>query len=48
MNFKFSIVIPCFNEELTVSEVVSNICISFSNDLVVVVDDGSTDNSFEI
>ena len=48
MNFNFSIVIPCFNEELTVSEVVSNICISFSNDLVVVVDDGSTDNSFEI
>ena len=45
MEYKFSIVIPCFNEEATVFEVVYSICSSFTDTLVVVVNDGSTDNS---
>lgn len=47
MNFKFSLLIPCYNEEKTVFNVISNICESFPDELVVVVDDGSTDNSYQ-
>ena len=47
MNFKFSILIPCFNEENTVFDVVTNICNCFPDELVVVVDDGSTDGSYD-
>jgi len=47
MNFKFSILIPCYNEEKTVYNVISKICESFPEELVVVVDDGSTDDSYE-
>ena len=46
MKYKYSIVIPCFNEENSVFKVVNAICIKFPNILVVVVDDGSTDNSY--
>lgn len=46
MKFKYSIVIPCFNEENSVFKVVNSICIKFPNILVVVIDDGSTDNSY--
>ena len=46
MKYKYSIVIPCFNEENSVFKVVNTICIKFPNILVVVVDDGSTDNSY--
>lgn len=46
MNFKFSILIPCYNEVNSVFDVVTNICNSFPNELVVVVDDGSTDGSY--
>jgi len=45
MKYKYSFVIPCYNEELTVNNVVSNICDMFSDSLVVVVDDGSKDKS---
>jgi glycosyltransferase involved in cell wall biosynthesis len=45
MKTKFSIVIPCFNEENTVSGVVTNLCMDFPDILIVVVDDGSTDKS---
>ena len=46
MKYKYSIVIPCFNEENSVFKVVNTICIKFPNILVVVIDDGSTDNSY--
>ena len=46
MNFKFSILIPCYNEVNSVFDVVTNICNCFPNELVVVVDDGSTDGSY--
>jgi len=46
MKYKYSIVIPCFNEENSVFNVVNAICIKFPNFLVVVIDDGSTDNSY--
>ena len=45
MKSKFSIIIPCYNEEKTVYSVVKKICNSFENELVVVINDGSTDNS---
>ena len=46
MSYKTSIIIPCFNEEKTVYMVVSNICNQFKECKVIVVDDGSTDNSY--
>ena len=46
MNFKFSILIPCYNEVRTVFNVITNICNTFSDALVVVIDDGSTDESY--
>ena len=46
MNFKFAILIPCYNEVRTVFNVITNICNLFSDALVVVVDDGSTDDSY--
>ena len=46
MNFKFSILIPCYNEVRTVFNVITNICNTFPDALVVVIDDGSTDGSY--
>lgn len=40
-----SIIIPCYNEERTVNSVVKKICSKFPSSLVVLIDDGSTDNS---
>ena len=42
---KFSIIIPCYNEENTVFDVVNDICIKFNDTQVIVIDDGSTDRS---
>jgi len=46
MKYKYSIIIPCYNEENTVFEVIDAICTRFSDSCVIVVDDGSTDSSF--
>ena len=45
MLHKFSIIIPCYNEENTVFDVVNDICLKFIDTQVIVVDDGSTDKS---
>jgi len=45
MSYKFSIIIPCYNEENTVFDVVNDICLKFNDAQVIVVDDGSTDKS---
>jgi glycosyltransferase involved in cell wall biosynthesis len=45
MLHKFSIIIPCYNEENTVFDVVNEICLKFNDAQVIVVDDGSTDKS---
>ena len=45
--YKFAIVAPCFNEEKTVKEVAEDLCTTFQETLVVIVDDGSTDRSLE-
>jgi len=45
--YKFAIVAPCFNEEKTVKEVAVDLCTTFQETLVVIVDDGSTDRSLE-
>ena len=45
MVHKFSIIIPCYNEENTVFDVVNDICLKFNDTQVIVVDDGSTDKS---
>tara|TARA_Y100000389_G_C17456054_1_gene518234 strand:+ start:83 stop:778 length:696 start_codon:yes stop_codon:yes gene_type:complete len=47
MVYKFSIIIPCYNEENTVFDVVSEICTTFNKTQVIVVDDGSTDKSLD-
>ena len=44
--FKYSIIIPCYNEERTVFEVVDEVCKQFAESDVIVVDDESTDKSF--
>jgi glycosyltransferase involved in cell wall biosynthesis len=46
VKYRYSIIIPCYNEENTVFEVVDAICTKFSESNVIVVDDGSTDSSF--
>lgn len=45
-NKKYSIIVPCYNEENTVFNVINSICDKFPNFLIVAVDDGSTDNSY--
>lgn len=45
MKYSFGIIIPCFNEEKTVFNVVNNICNNLPDCQIIVVDDGSTDNS---
>ena len=45
---KLSIIIPCYNEELSLNKLVEN-CLSNINDNIeiILVDNGSTDNTFE-
>lgn len=48
---KLSIIIPCFNEEGTISEIikkVSEVDLMGANREIIVVNDGSTDGTFEI
>ena len=48
---KLSIIIPCFNEELTIKNIVSkikNINIDNFEKEIIIVNDGSTDNSYNI
>jgi glycosyltransferase involved in cell wall biosynthesis len=43
---KITVIIPCYNEESTVKEIVSLVKINLStNDEIVIVDDASTDNT---
>ena len=39
MKFKYSLIIPCYNEERTVFEVVNEVCKRFTESEVIVVDD---------
>ena len=43
--YKFAIIV--FNEEKTVKEVAADLCTTYQDTLVVIVDDGSTDRSLE-
>jgi len=46
MSYKLSVVIPCFNEESTLNEIISSVRYSpISNIEIIVVNDGSTDGS---
>ena len=41
-----SVIIPCYNEEKTIKEIVTSVKKHLhKNDEIIVVDDGSTDNS---
>ena len=44
----YSIIVPCYNEQMTVGNVATELCDSFESSLIVIVDDGSTDKSKEI
>jgi len=45
---KLSIIIPCYNEEKTIEEIISRILFLDIDKEIIVVNDGSTDNSFAI
>jgi len=48
---KFSIIIPCFNEEKTIEEIIKRVSEASLTGIekeIVVVDDGSTDKTFDI
>ncbi len=51
MNKKISIIIPCFNEELNISKIISEIILVFKEIAfefeIIFIDDGSSDNSVE-
>ena len=43
---KLTVIIPCYNEESTVKEIISLVKINISkNDEIIIVDDASTDNT---
>ena len=45
---KLSIIIPCFNEELSLEKLVNNCLENINNDIeILLVDNGSTDNTFK-
>lgn len=46
---KLSIIIPCYNEELSISKLIDN-CLKIINDdlEILIVDNGSSDNTFKI
>ncbi len=44
-NLKFAVIAPCFNEEQKIEEVVRRIVDVGTADIILVVDDGSTDDS---
>ena len=44
---KLSIIIPCFNEQLSINKLVDNCLENINNDIeILLVDNGSTDNTF--
>jgi len=46
---KLSIIIPCYNEELSISKLIDNCLNIVKNDLeIIIVDNGSTDNTFKL
>ncbi|MHA1800047.1 MAG: glycosyltransferase family 2 protein [Candidatus Helarchaeota archaeon] len=48
MRSKISIVIPAYNEEKTIGELIKGICCKFNSDSeLIIVDDGSTDRTSE-
>lgn len=48
-NFKASVVVPCFNEEVTLSNCIKSLLKqTYKNFEILIIDDGSTDNSFNI
>ena len=45
---KLSIIIPCYNEELSLNKLVDNCLTNINDDIeIILVDNGSTDNTFE-
>ena len=46
-NFKVGIVVPAYNEEKVIRKVITNLKNHRPNDAIIVVDDGSTDNTYE-
>ena len=46
-NFKIAIVVPAYNEGRVIKQVITNLKNYRCNDAIIVVDDGSTDNTFE-
>lgn len=47
-SFKLSVIIPCFNEELSLRKLVDNCLENINNEIeILLVDNGSTDNTFK-
>lgn len=48
INFKLSVIVPVYNEENTVAEILKRVIAEKTNKEIIIVDDGSTDKTPEI